>query len=424
MIKYAEMEKEIQTRIGGLKENYQRAYEYYAELLKKDYPIHKEKGKEKYAYTNYTYELEESDYLFYEFEMWDIGAPVALKEEDYITVQGKHINYCKFQNCNIKNIIFKHCSFSGSMFKNVKFERVAFEDCMFTVPVMEKGYHEVEDTYYVPAIFERCIFVGRFTNCDLEYALFEKCNFTLTKFENSSMRHVVFNTCATSSLEIKDCNLCEFGIYNTDILDISFTDERLTTVDENTLIDYKIKAQRKNSDLRSDSGWKANDYDDMCLKKAKTIRSISRLFAENELSHYAGEYFYQSKRIEFKGLHVVDKVKSFLALILCGYGERPSFTFITMVFTTLLFGILYMFTGIDAAGDGIRYTLGGNTAVLEVISDYGKCLFFSVTTFSTVGYGNYVPVGSLSMMLSAVHMVIGVSLCALWTGCIFRKIAR
>ena len=61
---------------------------------------------------------------------------------------------------------------------------------------------------------------------------------------------------------------------------------------------------------------------------------------------------------------------------------------------------------------------------IKVICDYGKCLFFSITTFSTVGYGNYVPLGICSMFVSGLHMFVGVSLCALWTGCIFRKISR
>ena len=83
-----------------------------------------------------------------------------------------------------------------------------------------------------------------------------------------------------------------------------------------------------------------------------------------------------------------------------------------------------MFSGIDAAGEIIKYSFNGNTPVMVVVCDYGKCLFFSVTTFSTVGYGNYVPLGTLSMIISGIHMIVGVSLCALWTGCIFRKISR
>lgn len=39
-------------------------------------------------------------------------------------------------------------------------------------------------------------------------------------------------------------------------------------------------------------------------------------------------------------------------------------------------------------------------------------------------YGNYVPLGAYSSLLAAVHMFMVVGLCALWTGCIFRKLSR
>lgn len=65
-------------------------------------------GKEIYAYTNETYTLNKGDYIFYKFNTWDFGAAVALRKRDYIVVEGIHINYCTFENCNIKNIIFKN----------------------------------------------------------------------------------------------------------------------------------------------------------------------------------------------------------------------------------------------------------------------------------------------------------------------------
>ena len=97
-----------------------------------------------------------------------------------------------------------------------------------------------------------------------------------------------------------------------------------------------------------------------------------------------------------------------------------------MLASSLLFGIIYMFAGIHI-GDGIpdiRYPLSKTVGIKQILGDFGRCTFFSLTTFSTVGYGNYVPLGPVGMIVSGVQMIWGVSLCALWTGCIFRKIAR
>ena len=84
-----------------------------------------------------------------------------------------------------------------------------------------------------------------------------------------------------------------------------------------------------------------------------------------------------------------------------------------------------MFTGINADGLSIKYTIivGHPVGFIEVITDYGQCLYFSIIT-GTIGYGNYDPVGMLSKIISSLQMVLGIGLFALWTGCIFRKITR
>ncbi|MEY8357240.1 pentapeptide repeat-containing protein [Lachnospiraceae bacterium 54-53] len=408
-------------------QNYNRGYQYYLELFKDDYPKKSVRGKSLYLYTNTSYDLEHEQYIFYSFDMVDIGRPVALGESDYLLVEGVRINYCTFQNCNIKNIIFRKCSFSGSSFTDVRFDNVIFDSCLFTVPVMEKGKSSIEDTYYAPTIFKTCIFVGRFSNCDTEHVLFEKTCFTLTKFENSSLQNSVFDTCALYSIDIKDCNLCDFSICNTDVLDLSFSDERKSTVNENTFIDYKINTKKawKGKSITTESGWKPSSFDSMCLEKAKSIKAISRLFELNNLSDISGEYFYQSKLIEYKALRKFQKLISTFGLVSCGYGERPLFTMITILATTFIFGLIYMFTGISADGCNIHYTLVGGYPVdfITAIADYGQCLYFSVIT-GTIGYGNYDPIGILTKVISSFHMIFGIGLFSLWTGCIFRKIAR
>lgn len=424
MKKSDEIKRAIGIQLKNLRRNYQRAYAYYKELFKDNYPIQSKHGREEYSYTNTTYELKTEDYIFYEFNTWNFGASAALSSKDFAVVEGIHINYCIFENCNIENIIFRNCSFSGCKFINVRFERVIFDNCLFSVPVIEKGYHEIDDTYYAPTLFEKCIFVADFIECDIDHTLFERANFTLSNFKQVSLQYSVMDMCVISGVQMQDCNLREFSIGNTDIMDIEFSDERLTTVNENTLMDYTIKTKRKNSSQKNESGWIASDYDDMCLKKAQTIKRISRLFGENGYPNYEGEFFYRAQITQLKGLHGGDRFKSTLALIICGYGERPLFTLASIIITTLLFGWIYMFSGIDAGGDYIKYSLSGNTPILQIISDYGKCVFFSITTFSTVGYGNYIPMGCVSMVVSGIHMLLGVSLCALFTGCVFRKIAR
>lgn len=416
------MNNNIQS-IEIINKNYKRAYDYHLTLFKNDYPTQNAVGKEKNTYTYIPYNLKENEYIFYNFKYWDIGASVALSEDDYMVYEGKRLNYCCFEDCNIKNVVFRNCSFSGSKFLNVKFERVIFDNCKFTVPVCENG-KGVEELYYAPCIFTQCIFWCDFIDCNLENCLFEKTSFSLSKCLRCSFMYSVMNACALSEIVMNNCDMKDFSICKTDIMKILINDDKMSSVNENTFIDFEIGFSKKQQGEKCEAGFVINCYDEICMDKAKSLKRMSKLFGDNGYSNLEGEYFYKAKNVELKGMHGLKKGISILGKVLCGYGERPSYTFYTIIISTLVFAVLYMFNGISTGGEVINYSFSGDCSLNAVAKDFLKCLFFSITTFSTVGYGNYIPVGAVSMAISGVHMFVGVSLCALWTGCIFRKIAR
>lgn len=425
MVTRKKLDDEIVLRREMLKNNYSRASAYYKSAFKDCYKEVVIRGEEISRYMYKRYALDKTEYVFHKFDLLSIGENVALSHMDYTKIEAIRFIACEFKNCKFQNMIFKNCRFNGCQFVNVNFDHVIFDNCMFTIPVIENAM-DANGTFYATTTFQKCIFVGEFKECDLDNVLFEKCNFTVSKFRDSSLQKAVFYACAICGGEIQDCTLQGMAIGRTDILDITFTDERNSSVDENTLIDYRIISKRKDSNKKKEAEWIPGNFDDLCLKKSQSLRGFSRLFGLNGYPDLEGEMFYFTKKIELKALHSLKKIKSVIALILCGYGERPSFTFYTMIVSILLFGIIYMFAGIQI-GDGIpniRYPLNKTSGVKQRMGDFGRCIFFSLTTFSTVGYGNYVPLGPVGMIVSGVQMIWGVSLCALWTGCIFRKIAR
>lgn len=179
--RYSQSINEVSNKNNMLCQNRDRAYKYYLKKFKNDYPKQKVKGKELYLYTNTSYKLNKSEYIFFDFDTIDIGKTVALNEYDFLLVEGVHFEYCNFTNCTIQNIIFRQCNFSGSSFVNVHFQQVIFDSCMFSMPVMEDGKVNVDDTYNASTLFKLCTFVGRFSDCDMDHTLFEKVNFTYTK---------------------------------------------------------------------------------------------------------------------------------------------------------------------------------------------------------------------------------------------------
>ena len=128
---------------------------------------------------------------------------------------------------------------------------------------------------------------------------------------------------------------------------------------------------------------------------------------------------------ENKVLGGFSKLKSKIFWMICGYGERPTYALITSFEIVLVFAIIYLFTGISVGGRFINYNLP-LFFILEkkvVLVDFLEALYFSLVTFTTVGYGDIIPIGT-SIILSSVEMILGVTMVGIWTATLARKITR
>lgn len=417
------MDDELKTRFSERRES----EEYYKGVITDVEPIAVE-GKKTSEYSCSSYQLKEKQYYFSTFRNVEIGEPVALGEEEYLTICGKSIRYCVFENCKFQNVKFVSCNFAGCVFINCTLYPVVFENCYFSMPYIKPDGAGGIETFNIFTEFQKCFFSGRFEKCNLEYGYLHKCATSLTKFYDCNIHGIYIDTCALHSSELKDCDLISAKIYHTDILEITFVDDKGTKIDEETFFDYKLhsKKPKAGGEVTTEAGWKKPSYEAMAQEKAKTLRQVSKLFERNGYSDHAGEYFYRSKCMDRLGSCGIKKMTYSLSWLICGYGERPIFTFLSMIAVMLIFAFAYVITGFSIGQSTINLDTLKETwpNIWQILKCYGHSTFFSITTFSTVGYGNYVPVGEWSSIFAAIEMLAGVSLSALWTGCFFRKIVR
>ncbi|MGL5751522.1 MAG: ion channel [Paraclostridium sp.] len=188
-----------------------------------------------------------------------------------------------------------------------------------------------------------------------------------------------------------------------------------TKFDEDTFID---KVSKYNKEYKRD---RYNYYE----ISYKFYRDISYKYKQNNLQSLYGEYYYLSKLMERKTLKGIDKFKSTILWIICGYGERPTYALISSIEIIFVFTILYMIFGLNCGSQLISYKeifLEGR-GINFVFNDFIKAFHFSIVTFTTVGYGDVTPIG-YSVFLSGLEMFLGVTMVGLWTATLAKKISR
>jgi hypothetical protein len=105
----------------------------------------------------------------------------------------------------------------------------------------------------------------------------------------------------------------------------------------------------------------------------------------------------------------------------CGYGESPVSVIFFSLSVILFFGVLFFLFGIQGTDAIIRYT--PHLPLSETIHDLGDCLYFSVVTFTTVGYGDIYPIG-ITRFFATLEAFAGSFILALFVVVFVNKMTR
>ena len=341
---------------------------------------------------------------------------------------------CQFNNCFFKNVIFNDCTFSNCAFLSCKFVHVGINNSRFLLRFKTSSeFDEPQSNGYslgVGGYFERTDFTSvTFGNTFLGHSYFKDDTIRETVFVQSSLSDTCFYCCNFHRCIVEESDLRYAKFLESQEFQIDFQKYDKSQFSRYTIFHCSKCIVEKHRGL--DKFITPIKYE----KRYRTYMRLSEIYAKNGFADLSAEYYYYAKRNEGKSLKGIERILSILIDTLCGYGERPSHTFICIISSILLFGLFYLFSGfaIDERVINlavVQATFHGSIGrvafqnIIEVLKLYCHSVFFSVTTFSTVGYGNYVPLGAISSTLAAIQMLMGVSLTSLWTGCIFRKISR
>lgn len=128
------------------------------------------------------------------------------------------------------------------------------------------------------------------------------------------------------------------------------------------------------------------------------------------------------------GLRAKNREEFLLANLAFGYGERLWRPVVTGLLVIAFSAWIFLFTGIRVGGDSLVRRLPWPSVSpaewLRTVTDFGHCLYFSVVTFSTLGYGDIAPASIVSRVLANAESLIGLALVAAFAVCLAKRFAR
>jgi len=247
---------------------------------------------------------------------------------------------------------------------------------------------------------------------DFSYADFYHANLNSAHMFNINLQHA-----SIMKADLRDSNLNCANLADTNMLGVKWTGSKF----ENVKIGKKIKQEYSAKTALAAKDSQANiDF----LEQAEEIYRDLRKHAEHEGIFTLSGYFIQ-KELTMRRLQLprysLKRNISKLVDIFCGYGEAPLRIIGLSIAIIFLCAIMYTFTGLSYNGD--IQAISAEQTLSENISFFYSSLYYSVVTFTTLGYGDFTPVG-ISRAIAAIEAFTGSFTIALFVVVFVKKMTR
>ncbi|OLU16982.1 voltage-gated potassium channel [Pseudomonas sp. PA1(2017)] len=281
-----------------------------------------------------------------------------------------------------------------------------------------------EDVSNTPSLAKKALSYASFYNCnlsgsslemtELSYARFEKCDLTDTAVVASGgfCTRMTDCTAVNASFWLSGFRECDFS--GTDLRGAYFDGTLIEDMKVNYLTRFDLTLRRK---------WKKRTLP--ADQQPDLLRSIRMAYERAELWSQADGYFYREKTEQRKHVlwpHLKRQrcasavsmwSQSLVSGVLSGYATKPLRVLVWGMLVSILFTCLYAWLGVPTARESIQ-------------DRYLESLYLSLTTFTTLGFGDVTyGVGSPWLrVLTTVEALIGAIWISLFVVVLAKKVFR
>jgi len=287
------------------------------------------------------------------------------------------------------------------------------------------------------ARFDRSVLQGVdwFEACGLIGAEFNQAELQGASFAAADLREANFDNADAADVSFQGANLEDASMVECDVRGANFCDVRLdqavfrnarigreTAFGDRTIYEQELGATETARETAQAAIW--------------TYHQIRGLHQDNALPIEARQYELAEKdvrrRADWIGGRYVAALRGEASRWITGYGMSPWRVLVTAGVVVLLSAVLYPTTGglvetVANGGESESITWSVEEPVENPAFFVGTVLFrslyFSVVTFTTLGYGDIRPVGDVARTLAGVEAVLGQALLALLVFVLSRRIS-
>ena len=172
-----------------------------------------------------------------------------------------------------------------------------------------------------------------------------------------------------------------------------------------------LKASRKKEGM---------DYLEQAEEICRHLRKVGEFQGLFELS---GSFFYKEMIMRRMQMPKYSHRRWISALVdmLCGYGEKPLRVVVFSLCFIMVCACAFFLLGVQGSQGVIGFSF--QQGFMDNVFDFFRSLYFSVVTFTTLGYGDLIPIGA-SKVLAAIEAFTGSFTLALFVVVFVKKMTR
>jgi len=286
---------------------------------------------------------------------------------------------------NFSKICLRNQSLSGANLSGANFSRADFSGADF----FDANLREAE-------LLGANISGADLTSSDLSGTDLTKANLFEARLWHANLENANLIECNLTSADLWNAKLFNVKLWRTDLTNAAFLSKKNFAFAKNKYTTlYRIDEKGLNS---------AED----------AYRSLKRYFLASGRYNDASWASFREKNMEKQLLRRTKNIAYIPSLImdtLCGYGEKPHRIIISSFAVIMLYATAYLLL------DAIKFP--ASVAYEPTIGDY---IYYSIITFTTVGYGDFIPKAfPFFRLLAASQAFIGTFMIGLFIFTLARK---